>query len=148
MKKKVAVLLILAFLCLLGVQELLVFGNVAPKKDLHDLLLRPPNIVWQTYGYGEDTFRLYNMSEVLKACIANRQRIEVLEKQVAKLKEQIVELEGIVGKYPPELDPNDYENTIIGAILGHTSAINQFRAQIDTNTSNIKIMLDPNEVKK
>ncbi|KKN04870.1 hypothetical protein LCGC14_1092980 [marine sediment metagenome] len=48
-------------------------------------------------------------------------------------------LEAIVGEVLPEHSNLDEPgNTVIGAILMHTDAINQFRPQIDTNTIQLK----------
>jgi hypothetical protein len=53
-------------------------------------------------------------------------------------KENIAGLKSMVGELPSRYDVNDPDNTLIGAIMAHTNAINQFRVQIDTNTARIE----------
>lgn len=112
-----------------------------PGPDCIDALMPVPAATVRQFGVkgGSDKVRLvYNISELLKAANTQKARIEALEKQVA-------ELVKLIGEYPsltPPIDPDDPENTLFGAIWQHTGVINQFRAQIDTNTGRIAELKD------
>lgn len=57
------------------------------------------------------------------------------------LASRITVLESIVGEVLPEHSNLDEPgNTVIGAILMHTNAINQFREQIEINTAKIEVL--------
>ncbi len=69
--------------------------------------------------------------------------LEGVDPNAIPVETRLARIEKIIGTYPPTcfefpFDVNDPENTLLGAILAHTSCINQFRVQIDTNTERIE----------
>lgn len=136
------------------------------EKDLSDYLYPLPRNIIDQYGYGDRTIVMFNLATLKQAREKHKKQIDELESankaltariveltarpvcdpneikalfdKVEALELQIVDLTKLVGELPVNLDINNADNTVIGAILTHTDAINQFRSQIDKNTARIK----------
>ncbi len=80
---------------------------------------------------------------ILKILAVRVLALEAVDPNGIPIETRFARIEKIIGTYPPTcfefpFDVNDPENTLLGAILAHTSCINQFRVQIDTNTERIE----------
>ena len=136
-KREVAIIVVLLVLAVISCKVAFgVNGAQPPPKPLIDYLVQPESSVFNAYGWSEETVKLFNLIDLRARCNDQELRIKALELQVA-------ELTKLIGKFPADLDINNPDNTVIGAISIHTNAINQFRAQIDTNTEKLK-QVDPN----
>lgn len=70
-----------------------VIGAAAMKTlDLRDELIQPPDAVYRTYGYSDETLVLYNIWANQVAVKNYETRIKKLEEQIAKMVNQLAEL--------------------------------------------------------
>ena len=60
-----------------------------PTPDLRSELMQPNDAVFQRYGFNPDTLLLFNVREVLRACMEYEVRIKALETTIKELTDKV-----------------------------------------------------------
>ena len=84
-KREVAIIVVLLALVVILCNVAFGVNEVQQPKPLRDFLVQPPNSVYQTYGYSEETLLLYNLIDLKVTNNQQEARIKALEIQVTAL---------------------------------------------------------------
>ena len=84
-KKEVVIIVVLLVLAVISCNMAFGVGEAQQPKPLIDYLVQPESSVFEAYGWGPETVKLYNLIDLRARCNAQEIRIKALEKQVARL---------------------------------------------------------------